>query len=265
MSKELYGETLFRTVPPLRIYPSFAHDTGTHPTVAGVWACNWAHPADRSTRQHMANFDNGGSPSLSQASVKGTVKWFNATKGYGFITLETGSDAFCHASALQAAGHADLPQGATIVCDLQIHLADCRSWLCTMWIRAPLTQAPHAVLAESLATEAAVAAAGSAAATVSVEAGTVLAVVTGLARTALQAVTVSAARVTPVPAVQWSRERSSSSTTRRASVSLCRTAAAVTSTSMPAPCAAPVSRYWSRSNVFASPPARAKKALKSTE
>jgi len=67
----------------------------------------------------MANFDNGGSRSLSQASVKGTVKWFNATKGYGFITLETGSDAFCHASALQAAGHADLPQGATIVCDLQ--------------------------------------------------------------------------------------------------------------------------------------------------
>ena len=67
----------------------------------------------------MANFDNGGSRSISQASVKGTVKWFNSTKGYGFITLESGSDAFCHASALQAAGHTDLPQGATIVCDLQ--------------------------------------------------------------------------------------------------------------------------------------------------
>ena len=67
----------------------------------------------------MANFDNGGSRSLSQASVKGTVKWFNSTKGYGFVTLESGGDAFCHASALQAAGHTDLPQGATIVCDLQ--------------------------------------------------------------------------------------------------------------------------------------------------
>ena len=67
----------------------------------------------------MANIDNGDPRSISQASVKGTVKWFNATKGYGFITLESGGDAFCHASALQAAGHSDLPQGATIVCDLQ--------------------------------------------------------------------------------------------------------------------------------------------------
>src|ERR1700709_123318 len=68
----------------------------------------------------MANFDNGGSRGgLAQASVKGSVKWFNGTKGYGFITLENGGDAFCHASALQAAGHAELPQGATIVCDLQ--------------------------------------------------------------------------------------------------------------------------------------------------
>src|SRR6185295_16157596 len=90
----------------------------TRPTVPDVRACDWAHPAGRSIRL-MAGIDDGGSRSLSQASVKGTVKWFNATKGYGFITLESGGDAFCHASALQAAGHADLPQGATIVCDLQ--------------------------------------------------------------------------------------------------------------------------------------------------
>lgn len=67
----------------------------------------------------MANIDNNGSQPLAQASVKGTVKWFNATKGYGFITLENGGDAFCHASALAALGTPNLPQGATIVCDLQ--------------------------------------------------------------------------------------------------------------------------------------------------
>src|SRR5580698_2975798 len=67
----------------------------------------------------MANFDQGGPRSIAMAQTKGTVKWFNSTKGYGFITLENGSDAFCHASALAAAGHADVPQGSTVVCDLQ--------------------------------------------------------------------------------------------------------------------------------------------------
>jgi cold shock protein len=51
--------------------------------------------------------------------VKGTVKWFNATKGYGFVTLDDGADAFCHASALASLGQPALLQGSTIVCDLQ--------------------------------------------------------------------------------------------------------------------------------------------------
>ena len=66
----------------------------------------------------MAHYDNEGSRPLAQHSATGKVKWFNATKGYGFITLSNGGDAFCHASALQAAGHSEVPQGATIVCDL---------------------------------------------------------------------------------------------------------------------------------------------------
>lgn len=53
------------------------------------------------------------------ASAKATVKWFNSTKGYGFVTLENGGDAFCHASALAEVGTPNLAQGATIVCDLQ--------------------------------------------------------------------------------------------------------------------------------------------------
>lgn len=67
----------------------------------------------------MANNESYGTRPLAQASAKGTVKWFNVSKGYGFITLENGGDAFCHASALTAFGSSNLPQGATIVCDLQ--------------------------------------------------------------------------------------------------------------------------------------------------
>src|ERR1700753_3721845 len=63
-------------------------------------------------------YDHEGSKPLAQAGAPGKVKWFNGTKGYGFITLDNGGDAFCHASALQAAGHSEVPQGATIVCDL---------------------------------------------------------------------------------------------------------------------------------------------------
>ncbi|MGB8645773.1 MAG: cold shock domain-containing protein [Anaerolineae bacterium] len=37
--------------------------------------------------------------------VTGTVKWFNAAKGYGFITREGGKDLFVHFSAIQDAGN----------------------------------------------------------------------------------------------------------------------------------------------------------------
>lgn len=45
----------------------------------------------------------------------GTVKWFNVTKGYGFIAPEEkGNDVFVHISAVKEAGMSDLPEGAKI-------------------------------------------------------------------------------------------------------------------------------------------------------
>ena len=41
----------------------------------------------------------------------GTVKWFNATKGYGFIGRENGEDVFVHFNAIQASGFKSLSDG----------------------------------------------------------------------------------------------------------------------------------------------------------
>ena len=47
----------------------------------------------------------------------GTVKWFNAVKGFGFITAADGSgDVFLHLSALREAGLTELEPGTTVVC-----------------------------------------------------------------------------------------------------------------------------------------------------
>ncbi len=49
----------------------------------------------------------------------GTVKWFNSTKGYGFIAPEGGGpDVFVHISAVEKAGYTNLAEGARISYEL---------------------------------------------------------------------------------------------------------------------------------------------------
>jgi CspA family cold shock protein len=46
--------------------------------------------------------------------VKGTVKWFNNSKGYGFLAQENGEDVFVHHSAIQGEGYHMLEEGQQV-------------------------------------------------------------------------------------------------------------------------------------------------------
>lgn len=46
--------------------------------------------------------------------IEGTVKWFNATKGYGFIAQPNGEDVFVHYSAIRMDGYATLTEGQRV-------------------------------------------------------------------------------------------------------------------------------------------------------
>ncbi|MCK8625203.1 cold-shock protein [Apilactobacillus sp. M161] len=49
----------------------------------------------------------------------GTVKWFNADKGFGFITQENGEDLFAHFSAIQSDGFKTLDEGEKVTFDVE--------------------------------------------------------------------------------------------------------------------------------------------------
>ncbi|CDQ19556.1 cold-shock DNA-binding protein family [Halobacillus karajensis] len=48
----------------------------------------------------------------------GTVKWFNAEKGYGFIQVEGGNDVFVHFSAIQEEGFKSLEEGQAVTFEI---------------------------------------------------------------------------------------------------------------------------------------------------
>lgn len=51
--------------------------------------------------------------------IQGTVKWFNATKGYGFIEQAQGKDVFVHHSAIQTQGYATLTDGQSVEFEIE--------------------------------------------------------------------------------------------------------------------------------------------------
>ena len=58
------------------------------------------------------------SASVGAGQEVGTVKWFNAAKGFGFITRENGDDIFVHFRSIQGKGHRSLGEGQRVVLSL---------------------------------------------------------------------------------------------------------------------------------------------------
>jgi len=50
---------------------------------------------------------------------KGTVKWFNGSKGYGFITREKGEDVFVHYKAIEGDGYKSLEEGDVVSFEIE--------------------------------------------------------------------------------------------------------------------------------------------------
>jgi len=75
-----------------------------------------SYEAPRTPRMPSSSFDRH---QVTQANVTATVKWFNASKGFGFVAPSDGTpDAFLHISALERAGLTEVAEGTTIKCDL---------------------------------------------------------------------------------------------------------------------------------------------------
>jgi CspA family cold shock protein len=52
---------------------------------------------------------------VKHGQERGTVKWFNAAKGFGFITRENGEDVFVHFRSIQGKGHRSLGEGQAVI------------------------------------------------------------------------------------------------------------------------------------------------------
>ena len=51
--------------------------------------------------------------------VRGTVKWFNEKKGFGFLSQEDGDDVFVHYSSIQSSGFKNLSEGQAVEFEIQ--------------------------------------------------------------------------------------------------------------------------------------------------
>jgi cold shock protein len=106
------GETLEVRVAPGQRGPQVTEVLNVDSSTASP-----ARPARSGPRPGGGGYDQP--PLVASSQEQGTVKWYNATKGFGFIVRDGGGkDVFVHASALQRAGLTNLNEGQRVVVDI---------------------------------------------------------------------------------------------------------------------------------------------------
>jgi CspA family cold shock protein len=88
-------------------------DTPVATARGGCYRFSDERSGDRSSDALREAQDRG-----SKALAAGSVKWFNAEKGYGFISREDGPDVFVHFSAIQGSGYRTLEEGQHVEFDV---------------------------------------------------------------------------------------------------------------------------------------------------
>jgi len=88
--------------------------TSAHTAVEDFARPGVAAAVGYSRRCQLDKLPNSHEPGAFSMKEQGTVKWFNAAKGYGFIQRESGEDVFVHFSAIQGEGYRTLEEGARV-------------------------------------------------------------------------------------------------------------------------------------------------------
>lgn len=74
--------------------------------ISALASSNTGRPKAKNNVQNAANIDN--------SRESGTVKWFNTSKGFGFITRDNGDDVFVHFRSIRGQGHRTLFEGQRV-------------------------------------------------------------------------------------------------------------------------------------------------------
>lgn len=85
------------------------------PAYAKLWAISFASILIASILSAKTSSSASANVEITGDQERGTVKWFNAAKGFGFITRESGEDVFVHFRSIQGKGHRSLGEGQAVI------------------------------------------------------------------------------------------------------------------------------------------------------